>query len=556
MAFGNLTPIEKRNEYYATIQLGKDVKTQTELISHSTKAMIATQINSTNAIIASRKYIQEGMQGDIQEGIDNLSYSVAEVSEGMQGLKAAFEFGISEVVWQIEQNREILQNILDVLMAPLGTQAKELRRRAEDSYSNGWFDEAFEDFLESEKINKYDFSVHISLGMLYLFQKADKTKAYESFEKAVKYARPKSRYHASLSLLHLAIIKRDMNEIEEAEKLTAEAIQLSPGFVEALYQNAQYNGKLKRVDKCIRSLTAAIKADKMYCLKADKDEMFDPVRSHVNMLFDQLRSVESSKATSCFKKIKQKHDKIISILKNISKDKIINLSLEDEIINVSSYLSSANKIGSDYNKLNSKRGRNSYFDFLGINKKLPVLLENQESLIKNVKQKMSQLIKYRRKDVNGIKANHDSRTETCSLFSGILLMYGSFIVPILGVLFLFPDGYKLWFVAFLIPWVSQILSLYLIYSVVTSSDTVFFSSNLMIPGHNLGWILILFLIVLLAGFIISRLISKSKIDEEVTNNKKNLEAIVAYLKKCRLYRKHWVRSSFLTNLYSMGRYKT
>lgn len=284
MAFGNLTPIEKRNEYYATIQLGKDVKTQTEIIRQSTKAMIVNKTHSLNEIIASQEGIQE------EGGFDKLSYSVEEVSEGIQGLKAAFEFGISEVVWQIEQNREVLQNILDVLMAPLDTQAKELRRRAEDSYANGWFDDALEDFLESEKKNKYDFSVHISLGMIYLFQMVNKIKAYESFEKAVKYARPKSKYHASLALLYLALIKRDLNQIEKAEKLTAEAIQLTPDFAEALYQNAQYNGKLKKVDRCIRSLTAAIKADKMYCIKADKDEMFDSVRSHVNKLFLKLKN--------------------------------------------------------------------------------------------------------------------------------------------------------------------------------------------------------------------------------------------------------------------------
>lgn len=143
MAFGDLTPVERKNKYYAAVQLGKDVKTQAELISHSTKELIATQIASTNAIIASQEFVREG--------IDNLSYGIAEVSEGIHGLKAAFEFGISEVVWQIEQNRAVLQNILNVLMAPLDTQAKELKRRAEDAYANGWFEEALEDFLESEK---------------------------------------------------------------------------------------------------------------------------------------------------------------------------------------------------------------------------------------------------------------------------------------------------------------------------------------------------------------------------------------------------------------------
>lgn len=78
MALGDLTSIEKRNGYSANIQLGKDVGTQTELIS-----------KSTNTIIVS--------QESIRYGIDNLFYSIAELNEGIQGLKAAFEFDLSEV---------------------------------------------------------------------------------------------------------------------------------------------------------------------------------------------------------------------------------------------------------------------------------------------------------------------------------------------------------------------------------------------------------------------------------------------------------------------------
>lgn len=482
MAFGDLTPVERKNKYYAAVQLGKDVKTQTELISHSTKALIATQIASTNAIIASQEFVREG--------IDNLSYGIAEVSEGIQGLKAAFEFGISEVVWQIEQNREVLQNILNVLMAPLDTQAKELRRRAEDAYANGWFDEALEDFLESEKKNKYDFTVHISLGMLYLFQKIDRTSAYESFEKACKYSRPKSKYHASLSLLHLALIKQDMNQIEESEKLTTEAIQLTPDFAEALYQNAQYNSRLQNVKKCIQNLERAIKIDKLYCIKADKDEMFDAVRSHVNILFDKLRNVESSKATPYFDKIKQKHDKLMPILRDISKDNIVD---------VSSTISSADRLDRDREKLNSKRVRNSFFDFLDINEELPLLLENQKSLIQNVKNKILGSIEYREYKVTDAKEAHQSRIDEYLSVTGALFLAGSFIIPVLGVLFLFPGWYKLWFVAYCIPVVSQILSLVLVYDVVTSSDSALMSGRLLLYEHKLGWLLLTFLIVTVIG---------------------------------------------------------
>ncbi len=49
-------------------------------------------------------------------------------------------------------------------MALLNTQAKERRKRAEEAFANGWIDDADEDFLESEKLNKFNLSIHINLG--------------------------------------------------------------------------------------------------------------------------------------------------------------------------------------------------------------------------------------------------------------------------------------------------------------------------------------------------------------------------------------------------------
>ena len=219
-----LRPYERRNEYYFAIDLGKNVEQQKSLMRDQTKVLVATLISSTNAIIASQEKISESINNllysvdDISDGTNNLYYSIDDISGGIEGLRAAFEWGISEVVWQIEQNREVLKNILEILMAPLDTKAKELKHRAEEAYSNGWHADALEDFLESEKINRYDFSVHISLGMIYLFHKKNKKKALEYFKKALKYAKPKSKYHASLALLYLGLILWDSRNIEVAEK--------------------------------------------------------------------------------------------------------------------------------------------------------------------------------------------------------------------------------------------------------------------------------------------------------------------------------------------------
>lgn len=304
-----LTPWERKNEYYSNIQIGKDVKAQTKAISIQTEALVAAQIDSANEIISS--------QERIEEGIDRVAYGIGMVAEGMFGLKAAFEWGISEVVWQIEQNRAVLKDILGVLIAPLDTQAKELRRRAEDAYANGWLKEALEDFLESEKKNKYDFLVHISIGMIYLFQEIDKENALEYFNKAIKYAKPKSPYHASFALLHKALIKRDFGLIEESERCTDEAVKLCTDFAEALYQNAQYNALLNKPNKAIPLLKKAIEMDVNYCEKIQNEKDFGKIRDDINNLFAELRDEQGEKARGQFTILRKKQDAFNDLINEI-----------------------------------------------------------------------------------------------------------------------------------------------------------------------------------------------------------------------------------------------
>ncbi len=163
MTLGDLEPYQKQNAYYKGIQLGKDVSKQADIIQDSTRKLIATQIASTSAIIAS--------QERINEGIDNLAYGIEQVEQGIYGLQASFEWGISEVVWQLEQNREVLKSIEEGIWSPFDAKAINRKRQAQEAYEYGWIDEAEEYFLESEKIVKTDFSVHISLGIIYLFKK-------------------------------------------------------------------------------------------------------------------------------------------------------------------------------------------------------------------------------------------------------------------------------------------------------------------------------------------------------------------------------------------------
>jgi tetratricopeptide (TPR) repeat protein len=406
-----LAPWEINNDYYSNVQLGKDVRAQAETISKSTKDMVAAQMASTSAIISS--------QDRISEGIDNLSYGIDRVEQGISGLQAAFEWGISQVVWQIEQNREILKGILEVLSAPLDTQAKELRKRAEQAYANGWFEDALEDFFESERKNRYDFSIHISIGMIYLFQIIDKQKALGYFDKAIKYARPNSAYHTSFALLHKGLIKRDLGLLDEAEKCAAEALQLSPDLSEAFYQCAQYNAILNKSEKAVSLLRRAIKLDVNYCEKISTEKDFAKIKDDINRLFNQLQEEEGESARKNLANAENKIGIYNDLLKEIKAHESIDVQ--------------DGEIQKCINRIRELINRNSYRDSLEANKLIKVLPSLYRNLSETIKTQLNSAIYNYSTDSSNLTVK---KTKRVGIYQGIIA------VAWVGVILSFISGIK------------------------------------------------------------------------------------------------------------------
>lgn len=260
-------------------QIGTDEKI---FLSEQVGRVVKAQLEGANQILV--------RQQDIEWEIHKVNQGIEKMSGAIQDFQATFEWGFTELIWQIEQTNVLLQEILQVLQAPLDTQAKELRRKGEDAYRNGWFDDSLKDFLESEKRNRYDFTIHHYLGNIYLFHKKNPTKALEYYNKAVKYAAPKSLYHASFSLLHLGLIYYLQQKFQQAYESTMKAIKLSPDFYEAHYQHAHYCAKIGKFDEAVHHLRmAVVEGDPYYCIKADSEKDFDVMKKQLINLFFKLK---------------------------------------------------------------------------------------------------------------------------------------------------------------------------------------------------------------------------------------------------------------------------
>ncbi|MDP6925109.1 MAG: hypothetical protein R2568_01420 [Candidatus Scalindua sp.] len=267
-----LVPRDINKGFYRNIELGKDVVLQRIEIGNQIREMIASHVGLSGTSNTNRE--------TINASINLLSYDNRDVGNGMYGLKASFEWNISEVAWQIEQNVDEFKEMIKIIYDSLEPSVAELRFVAQEDYENGRIADAVDNFSKLSQCCENDFSVFLSLGIISLFHEEDKEKALEYFNKAVEIVESQSDFYTSYALLFKAFVLRNIDRIDEAQKFSRQAVDLSPDFTEALYQNAQYSALLKNTDTAISSLKTIIGIDILYSLKITNEKDFDGIRPH------------------------------------------------------------------------------------------------------------------------------------------------------------------------------------------------------------------------------------------------------------------------------------
>jgi tetratricopeptide (TPR) repeat protein len=176
----------------------------------------------------------------VQDGLHHIAQQLSEVDSAVGALSVAIDLGFAEISYQLRLQSGQLDRILETLQAPLDTESKELRGRAQIAYANGWIDEAEEDFLKSLDANRYDFTVHQALGNIAWQHRDDVTSAASHYRSASKYARPVSRFDCALAELSLAALAEYRGEDADALKHARDALDVDPESPEAKYAVARY----------------------------------------------------------------------------------------------------------------------------------------------------------------------------------------------------------------------------------------------------------------------------------------------------------------------------
>src|SRR5262249_51088553 len=225
----------------------------------------------------------------VNENTARLALVIEKLAGGLESLKADFNLLLGDVVWRLEMQQESLKGILDeIRLAEFEREARAYRTRAERAYLNGWYEEALGDFLEAEKRNYPDYTIHRSIAQIHLYHIVNLPKALEYFLKAAKYARPSDLAGAAEAHYFAAIVCVVERRLESALEHLRQATQLNPKLAEAYYQQSCVASLMGDGEQAVASLAQAIEGDARYYERAKNEAAFDPIRSRIQFLLDQL----------------------------------------------------------------------------------------------------------------------------------------------------------------------------------------------------------------------------------------------------------------------------
>ncbi len=358
------------------------------------------QLKRTDEVIASSEAIADvisELDNTLSEVKGTLTSGFSMLGAGLQELCFSIDDGFREVCYKLDLQNETLKAIKEILEKPLDTQAKELRKRAEFAYLNGWIDEAEVDLLESEKKNYQDFiALHI-LGNIYYHHKKNQQKALEYFQKAAKYAAPQSKIDACKALLCAAKVYKEIGKVEDAYKSTRLAMDTLSDDAHNLYNHSAYSAMTKHPDESIDCLRRAVLKDPTFFIAADSDERFSNVAQEKEKLKRDLRD----KQRQVVEQLREK----LTLLRKDFFDSARDVAEEVGITDFSQYNNNLNSLNDGIDEVDKLYANNGYIDLQTAER---MTHEVYNDVLKTYNGNIEEWIKVKNNSLGELKAKENS----------------------------------------------------------------------------------------------------------------------------------------------------
>ncbi len=304
----------------------------------------------------------------------------AEVLRNYNLLYSISNYSFAPLLFQMDCETEELKKFRYISQPnedPRLKMSRILRRKAEESYRNGQWDEAVRQFNESDEKNESDYTTHYQLGLIYFFEKADYNEACNSFKKAAKLSQNKSSVvficstvFFGLLLRLFATVTRSQNLLEESYSALTQAYNLDNQNPMANYALAQSCAALAQKSNFAMSAKDLIK-------RLIKTNEFTALQMVYDVAFDAfLPQIEEAVVS------------LVNEMKNSSIDsfKEIDDSI-DRISQMSKYLGNAPKLAAiknEYRALQDRISNVNYFEMKDIQHHSKRILEEFQAIFQEV----------------------------------------------------------------------------------------------------------------------------------------------------------------------------
>lgn len=251
------------------------------------------------------------------------------------------------------------------------------RRKAEESYRNGQFDEAIRQFKESEEKNDTDYTTQYQLGLIYFFEKADYNEACTYFKKAARFSQNKSPIIFLCSTVYFALLLRLFGTCTRNASLLDEAHAAlmniynansnSPFINYALVQSCVSISSRSGYASTARDLVKRlIKTNEFTALQMVYDAALDSFLPQIGEVITDLIIEAKNSAADIFKQIEESVERVT---------------------HMSKYMGNSTKLAAVKNEYRQLQGRlniANYFELKDVESQAKKILESFQALFREV----------------------------------------------------------------------------------------------------------------------------------------------------------------------------
>lgn len=291
----------------ANVELQRAVKTTFE---QGIERLSRSQQATAAVLQAELAYQSERLGAEIARQIEQSSRQMvsaiergsADIVESIQHMSAYLGAELCEVRWAVERHTKVSQGILQVLLQSKDNESRQCYEEGVRCYEVGEYDLAKREFVKALEVKPSNYFAYQYLGFVAVTgDRPDE--AVRNFDLARKFAG--NGYHEALALSHLARSHYASGDLSKAAELARAATEAHAESANFWYESAAYCVRLGRAEPAIHALRQAIERDWTYWAVVVSDPVFDPIRSEVDRLLDELREREKANALRSLEKLKQ-----------------------------------------------------------------------------------------------------------------------------------------------------------------------------------------------------------------------------------------------------------